>query len=303
MRVVELQLPDASELVIGISEDGANTGCEANEFDILLSLSPDCPRPWVWIRQEALATVLANLEHCAIRQGSAIALLKQLLSLSEDLTFDEAVVAESLAYSNLLGREEFASWRRAKPPRQRPDDGQRIGIRFDGDLLWIRLERIASRNAFDAAMRDEFAAALDFAASHPDEPSILVSGEGPDFSAGGDLDEFGTAEDLDAAHLIRVRQSIARRTHALRHRISFDLHGACIGAGIEIPAAASRVSARPDTFFRLPEIGMGLIPGAGGTVSIPRRIGRHRTAYMALTGTDIDVTTALSWGLVDEIRL
>jgi enoyl-CoA hydratase/carnithine racemase len=46
---------------------------------------------------------------------------------------------------------------------------------------------------------------------------------------------------------------------------------------------------------------MGLIPGAGGTASIPRRIGRHRTAYLALTGIPLDATTAAAWGLVDEL--
>ena len=46
---------------------------------------------------------------------------------------------------------------------------------------------------------------------------------------------------------------------------------------------------------------LGLIPGAGGTVSLPRRIGRHRTAYLALSGATIDATTAMSWGLVDAI--
>ena len=44
---------------------------------------------------------------------------------------------------------------------------------------------------------------------------------------------------------------------------------------------------------------MGLIPGAGGTASIPRRIGRHRAAWMAISGADIDLATALAWGLVD----
>ena len=46
---------------------------------------------------------------------------------------------------------------------------------------------------------------------------------------------------------------------------------------------------------------MGLVPGAGGTVSIPRRIGRQRTAWLALTGDPIDAATALDWGLVDEV--
>ena len=52
----------------------------------------------------------------------------------------------------------------------------------------------------------------------------------------------------------------------------------------------------------LPEVGLGLIPGAGGTVSLPRRIGRHRTAELALPGCPIDAATALRWRLVDAME-
>jgi enoyl-CoA hydratase/carnithine racemase len=48
---------------------------------------------------------------------------------------------------------------------------------------------------------------------------------------------------------------------------------------------------------------MGLIPGAGGTATIPRRIGRRRAGYMAISGADIDLATALRWGLVDEVAI
>jgi enoyl-CoA hydratase/carnithine racemase len=68
-----------------------------------------------------------------------------------------------------------------------------------------------------------------------------------------------------------------------------------------VPSFASRVEATQDAWFRLPEIGMGLVPGAGGTVSITRRIGRWRTAYLALSGARLDADTALKWGLVDAI--
>ncbi|MCS6948431.1 MAG: enoyl-CoA hydratase/isomerase family protein, partial [Steroidobacteraceae bacterium] len=59
--------------------------------------------------------------------------------------------------------------------------------------------------------------------------------------------------------------------------------------------------ARSDARFWLPELAMGLIPGAGGTVSIARRIGRHRLLYWALLGERIDAGQALRWGLIDRI--
>jgi enoyl-CoA hydratase/carnithine racemase len=70
---------------------------------------------------------------------------------------------------------------------------------------------------------------------------------------------------------------------------------------MELPAFASRVVARSDATFHLPEVGMGLVPGAGGTASIPTRIGRQRTAWLAITGATIDARTAMAWGLVDDL--
>lgn len=71
---------------------------------------------------------------------------------------------------------------------------------------------------------------------------------------------------------------------------------------MELAAFAGRVTAAPDARFCLPEVSMGLVPGAGGTVSVPRRIGRRRAALLALTGQTLDAPTALDWGLIDEIR-
>src|SRR5690606_18949173 len=111
-----------------------------------------------------------------------------------------------------------------------------------------------------------------------------------------DLDEFGRADDPGRAHLIRVLRAPVRRIHQIRERVTAVIQGAAVGSGIEIPAAAGRVIARPHAVFRLPELELGLIPGAGGTASIPRRIGRRRCCYMALSGRKIDTATALAWG-------
>lgn len=114
-------------------------------------------------------------------------------------------------------------------------------------------------------------------------------------------DEFGTTPDLVTAHFTRTRAGAGGLLHELAGRLEARVHGACIGAGIELPAFAGHVVAVPGATFRLPEVGMGLIPGAGGTVSIPRRIGRWRTLHLALSDSTVDVDTAASWGLVDEL--
>ena len=94
---------------------------------------------------------------------------------------------------------------------------------------------------------------------------------------------------------------MARLLAACADRTRAEVHGACVGAGVELPAFAGRVVARGDARFQLPELRMGLVPGAGGTVSVPRRVGRQRAAWLALSGASVDAETALAWGLVDQI--
>lgn len=271
-------------------------------FDILLSADPAAPRPWVGLAPARLDAALERLRDAVARQPVAAAVAAQTLRTSVLMSFGEALVQESIAYSMLLASGGFRAWRAANPPRDRLDDpGPRVMVEAADGEVRIRLSRPDRRNAFDARMRDELVEALTFADEHPDAPRVVLSGEGPAFSAGGDLDEFGSAADVGQAHLVRTLRSPARLVRELGERCEVRVHGACVGAGIEVPAAAARVVASPGAVFRLPEVGMGLIPGAGGTASIPRRIGRRRATYMAITGAEIDLATALAWGLVDEI--
>lgn len=293
----------AGAVQVGVHREGPVPGGALEPFDILLSADPAAPGPWVGMAPARLDAVIADLRAAVARQPVAAAACAQVMRASLQLSFDEALAIESLAYSMLLASDGFRAWRASNPPRRRPDDG-RPRVKLDaGRRITIHLDRPDARNAFDARLRDELCEALTFAVDHPDAPPVTLSGEGPAFSAGGDLDEFGTADDPGRAHLIRTLRSPARLAHQLGPRLTADLHGACVGAGIEVPAAAGRIAARPGAVFRLPEVSMGLIPGAGGTVTIPRRIGRRRAAFMAISGADIDLATALAWGLVDEVAV
>lgn len=288
---------------LGLHRGGPVPSEGLDAFDALLSTDPDAPRPWAGLAADRFDEALAAIRGSVERQPVAAAACRQVLRASLKLDFDEALAMESLAYSMLLASEGFRTWRTATPVRERPDPpGPRVAMTRAEGALHIRLTRPAARNAVDARMRDALVEALAFALEDPDAAPVVLSGEGPSFCAGGDLDEFGRADDPGRAHAIRVLRSAAGLAARLHGRLTARLHGACVGAGIEIPAAAGRVVATPDTVMRLPEVGMGLIPGAGGTASIPRRIGRHRAAVMALSGLDIDAATALAWGLVDAIE-
>lgn len=225
-----------------------------------------------------------------------------LLRGSARRTLPDGLVAESAAYSTLQAGPEFARWRAEHPIRRRADSAEpRVRCDRHGAALEVVLTRPAAANALDALMRDHLHDVLLLALADPSIERVVLSGEGPSFCSGGDLNEFGSRSDPASAHLVRLHRSLARLLAALGPRLTARVHGACMGSGVELPAFAAHVEASADARFALPEIGLGLLPGAGGTVSLPARIGRHRTAWLALTGRSIDAATARSWGLVDEV--
>jgi len=222
------------------------------------------------------------------------------LRVTEGLPVPDGLIVESLAYSTLLAGPEFASWLERRGPSDPPPVGDEPVLleRVDDELI-VTLNRPDRHNAYAAAVRDALVDALEVGVADP-SLRVRLRGAGRSFCSGGDLAEFGTTPDVATAHLIRTTRSVGRLMHELGDRLTVEVHGACVGAGIELAAFGARVVATGFAFFRLPEAGMGLVPGAGGTVSITKRIGRHRTAWLALTGARIDVDTALAWGLIDD---
>lgn len=261
---------------------------------------PDAdPRTYVRVPD---ADTSATLLDRSVRHAPLAALtLAGLLRVTERLPVSGGLATESAAYSTLLVGPEFAEWRSSRPRRPAPSCADPVLVHREGGLLRVELNRPARHNAFSAALRDGLVEALEIARLDASVTAVELSGRGPSFCSGGDLDEFGTAPDPATAHVLRLRQSAGAAVDRCRERVHARLHGACVGAGIEVPAFAGRITAHPDAFFQLPELSMGLIPGAGGTVSITHRVGRWRTAYMALTGHRLDAGTARDWGLVDHL--
>ena len=289
--------------VIGVDRLGSAPALDVGPFDGLLSTAADPPPPYTGVRMEALTGRLARIDATARTAPIATALLARLLRSQADTTPAEALMMESLAYSTLLGGGEFATWlnaRSASPPAATPD--QPLAMQRDAQSWTIRLSSPGTRNAMTAVMRDALFDALAMVLDDPTEPNLRLEAEGACFSIGGDLAEFGSATDLARAHVIRTSRSCAELLMKLGDRATVRLHGACIGSGLEIPVAAGHRSARANAFFQLPELTMGLIPGAGGTVTLGRAIGRHRTFIMAITAQRVRAREALALGLIDRIE-
>lgn len=237
----------------------------------------------------------------AIRaQPIAAKVVKDLLRVIENMPVDDALMTESMAYGLLQGSNGHQVWRASKSANASASTGEVLLART-GNRLDITFNRPADGNAIDVVMRDALREAFELAQVDTQIAEIHWWGEGKAFSLGADLSEFGTTSDPATAHAIRMQTLAAPLIAACADRLTVHVQGACVGAGLEMAAFAGRIEAQPNAWFQLPELAMGILPGAGGCVSVSRRIGRHRTALMILSGKRINARTALDWGLIDAI--
>jgi enoyl-CoA hydratase/carnithine racemase len=253
----------------------------------------------------SVSDALAELtDRCARWPQSAAVCDDVLRSMNPAGPTRSGVITESLAYSTLQSGPEFARWLAERGPAIVPNIPDPVQADRDGDCLHIRFNRPKRHNAFSTDMRAALLEKLDVARLDASINEMVLTGNGPSFCSGGDLAEFGTFADPASAHLARTRYSPAlvldEITARLGHNCRAEVHGHVLGSGLEMAAYCGWVRAHPDAVLGLPELSLGLIPGAGGTVSITRRIGRWRTAFLVLSGRTIDTTTALRWGLIDE---
>lgn len=248
---------------------------------------------------------LAELTRRCRRWPQAAAVCDDVLRSVSSVSVFAGVITESLAYSTLQSGPEFARWLDERGPVQLPELPDPVQAERRGGTLSIRFNRTRRHNAFTTDARAALLEALEVARLDDSVTEVVLAGNGPSFCSGGDLAEFGTFADPASAHLARTRHSPALVLAELAGRLGpgcrAEVHGQVLGSGLEMAAYCGHIRCHPDATIGLPELALGLIPGAGGTVSITRRIGRWRTAYLVLSGATIDAATALAWGLVDEI--
>lgn len=243
-----------------------------------------------------------GLARQVLARPQAAAVVVQLLRLLPSLDAETGLAAESMAYGLLQGSEEHRVWlsaQRAQVPGERTQGA--IAVSREGGWLTVTLDHEASGNSVDRHMRDALYDAFTLAALDPEIARVSLRGKGRTFSLGAELGEFGTTTDPAEAHAIRALTLPAHALARIADKLDVHVQGGCAGSGLEMAAWGKRVTASPDAWFQLPELAMGILPGAGGCVSLTRRIGRQRTALLVLSGKRISARQALAWGLIDAI--
>lgn len=169
-----------------------------------------------------------------------------------------------------------------------------VQTRLQGDVLVVRIDN-PPVNALGAAVRQGLRDAIDEAESRADVQAVLIVGEGKAFIAGADIREFGKPPVEPSL------PEVCQRIESCGKRVVAAIHGAALGGGLEVALAAHYRVALPGAQLGLPEVNLGLLPGAGGTQRAPRLMGVKPAAEMMLSGKPSSAKAALAAGLVDRL--
>ncbi len=132
--------------------------------------------------------------------------------------------------------------------------------------------------------------------------ALIITGSGMFFSAGADVKEIASiSTSEDALEKVTLGQSVLNRVENFKKPIIAAINGICLGGGLELAMACHIRIASDMTKLGQPEIGLGIIPGFGGTQRLPRLVGRAKAAELILTGDQITAKDALAIGLVNKI--
>ncbi|CUJ77775.1 MAG: enoyl-CoA hydratase/isomerase family protein [Achromobacter sp.] len=169
-----------------------------------------------------------------------------------------------------------------------------VHTRRDGDVLVVTIDH-PPVNALSADVRAGLARAIDQAASDPQVRAVLLTGAGNNFIAGADIREFGKPPRPPAL------PDVCNQIEASAKPVVAALHGAALGGGLEVALAAHYRVALPGARLGLPEVTLGLLPGAGGTQRAPRLIGAAAALDLMLSGKPLTAQAAVAAGLADEL--
>jgi enoyl-CoA hydratase/carnithine racemase len=171
----------------------------------------------------------------------------------------------------------------------------------EGPLAIVALNRPAMLNAYNVQMRDDLYQVLRAVRDDPEVRVMILRGEGPAFSTGGDVSEFGSAPSPIGAREVRWRRDVWGTLLSLSQPTIAAVHGYTVGGGMEMALLCDLCIAAEDAVFFLPETSLGMIPGVGGTQTAPRAIGLGRALDMVLTGRRVGAQEARRIGLANRV--
>ena len=173
-------------------------------------------------------------------------------------------------------------------------DEQVVRTQLHGKVLLVTVDN-PPVNALGAAVRRGLADAMERAETDAAVAAVLIVGAGKSFIAGADIREFGLPPQPP------LLTDVCKRIEASKKPVIAAIHGAALGGGLEVAIAAHYRIALANAKLGLPEVLLGLLPGAGGTQRAPRLVGAAAALDIMLTGRHVGAAEALKLGLVDKL--
>jgi enoyl-CoA hydratase/carnithine racemase len=174
-----------------------------------------------------------------------------------------------------------------------------VDVEREGPVARILLNRPEKANALNSAMLNELRKKLEDLAPDASLRVAVLAGRGKTFCGGADVSELKALSAATAGAFVERIHQVCRAIRDLPVPVLARLHGAVIGAGLEIAAACDLRVAAEGTKFAMPEVRLG-IPSVVEAALLPRLVGSGRAAWLVLTGEAIDARRALEWGLIEE---
>ncbi|MEJ2718317.1 MAG: enoyl-CoA hydratase-related protein [Deltaproteobacteria bacterium] len=180
--------------------------------------------------------------------------------------------------------------------------GDEVIVERDNGIVTVTFNRPEVHNALNRAMVEGLAKALDDIEKDSESRVLILTGAGgKSFLSGSDIKELSTRTPLTAIENSRRRQALLGRIERLHVPSIAAVNGYAFGVGCEIALACTFRLASEQAKFGQLEINLGIIPGAGGTQRLPRRIGKARAAELVLMGKIIGAEEAGRIGLVNNV--
>ena len=174
-----------------------------------------------------------------------------------------------------------------------------MDVELEDAVARIFLNRPEKANALNSAMLSALADALE-SLERETLRVVVIAGRGRNFCGGADASELKALGPATAGGFLEKIHRVCATIRALPVPVVAKLHGAVIGAGLEIAAACDLRVAAEGTKFSMPEVRLG-IPSVVEAALLPRLMGSGRAAWLVLTGEPIDARRALEWGLIEEV--
>jgi enoyl-CoA hydratase len=181
-------------------------------------------------------------------------------------------------------------------------DLEYVRVEWDAELAIVTVDRPDKLNALNAEVVRELGEVFASLADDDNVRGVILTGAGDKaFVAGADIGELATMDPVSGVRVSRDGQDVFRRIERFPKPVLAAVGGYALGGGCELAIACHMRIGSERARFGLPEVGLGIIPGYGGTIRLARLIGLGRAIEMTLTGDMIDATRARELGLVSAV--